>query len=430
MSNPYDYFENWTVMPKHLCDPANCPEDAKYARRDDSLLPSKIIVNPTGDRYAADRQLQVTTNFSVTRTKKGRIFLNYFSCTGHADESYGNWCMAVISDDDGKTFRNSFVVEPPVEETTRTFELHTWIDPDGKLRIFWAQAHATIDGRAGVWTAVCDDPDADTLVFSEPKRICNGVVANEPIVTKNGEWLLSAYIPSGAWAHGSPKITDTYINWLPEEQGISIYSSKDKGESYTRIAGNIRFPYSVFDENYFVERKDGSLWMMIRGMNCTAQTTSTDGGHTWAPATLNMKMPLPNTHFCLGKLKGGNLLLICNYKADMFSFFGGRNHLTALISRDEGQTWEGFLSIDEREGSEQPSFFEADNGFIYIGYGRAPQYAAETCLCIVTEEDILAGKLVNPKSRMGIVAHKATGMCHTAYYPELCRIAKENNIEM
>ena len=56
--------------------------------------------------------------------------------------------------------------------------------------------------------------------------------------------------------------------------------------------------------------------------------------------------------------------------------------------------------------------------------------AAETCLAIVTEEDILAGKLVNPGSRLRIVAHKGTGMRETDYYESLCEIARQNNIEM
>lgn len=430
MTNQYDYYENYAITPKMVCDPVNNPEDAKYADKDDSLLPSRIIVNPTDSRYDAKIQLQVTTNYTVTRTPGGRIFLSYFSGGAHADEAAGNWCMVISSDDEGHTFQNRFVIEPSNEKTTRTFDTYLWLDESGKLWVFWSQGYLTMDGRLGVWVSCCENPDEDVMKFTAPRRIANGVMSTTPIITRNGEWIFPTYVCDARWAHGSAKIEHTFLNWLPEEQGVSVYCSKDQGETFERIAGNIRFPYSTFDEPSMVELSDGSLWMLIRGMNCVGETFSYDGGRTWTTARQNPRLNLPNTHFHLGKLKSGNLLLLANYKADMFSYFGGRNHLTALISRDDGATWEGFLMIDEREGSEQPGFAEGDNGFIYINYGRAPQMAAETCLAIVTEEDILAGKLVNPGSRLRIVAHKGTGMRETDYYESLCEIARQNNIEM
>ena len=102
----------------------------------------------------------------------------------------------------------------------------------------------------------------------------------------------------------------------------------------------------------------------------------------------------------------------------MFSYYGGRNNLCALLSKDDGETWEGCLTIDEREGSEQPDFVEGNDGFIYIGYGRCPQFSAESMLAIVTEEDILAGKLVNPDSKLRIVAGKSTGMWENPAFAE------------
>lgn len=428
--NQYDYYENYSLHPKRVCDPVNNPEDAKYADKDDSLLPGRIIANPTDSKYDANLQLQVTTNFTVARTEKGRIFLSYFSGGAHADEAAGNWCMVITSDDDGLTFQNRFVIEPPNENNTRVFDMNLWLDEAGRLWIFWSQAYLTIDGRLGVWVSRCDNPDDNEMRFTEPRRIANGIMSSAPIVTRNGEWIFPTYISDAKWAHGSEKIEHTFLNWLSEEQGVSVYCSKNKGETFERIAGKIRFVYSTFEEPSIVERNDGSLWMLIRGMNCVGEAFSDDSGRTWSLARQNLRLNLPNSHFHLGRLKSGNLLLLANYKADMFSYYGGRNNLTALISRDDGATWEGLLVIDEREGSEQPGFTEGNNGFIYISYGRAPQFAAETCLAIVTEEDILAGRLVNPRSRLRIVAHKGTGMRETDYYGSLCDIAKRNNIDI
>ena len=424
MNEKYGYYDHYEVKPIYMT------KKEQYPDKDDSLLPGKIIVNPTDAKYDADRQYQVTTTMSVV-SPKGRIFLSYFSAENHADEDVGNYNMVITSDDGGKTFQNRFVIEPPNPANTRVFEVNPWIDDLGRFWVFWCQVYRTLDGRAGLWAACCEDPDAEVMEFSEPRRIANGVMITKPIITKSGEWMFPAYIADAKWAQGSPKITDTYINWLPDEMGISVYSSKDQGKTFERIASQIRFPYSVFEEPCMVERSDGSLMMWIRGMNCTAHTFSSDGGHTWTVPIQNPKMNLPNTHFHLGKLKSGNILLLANYRADMFSYFGGRNNLTALISKDDGATWEGFLMIDEREGSEQPDFTEGEDGYIYISYGRAPQFAAETVLAIVTEEDILAGKLVNPNSKLRIVAHKGTGMRKSdSYEGWTCKVARENNIEL
>ena len=101
-----------------------------------------------------------------------------------------------------------------------------------------------------------------------------------------------------------------------------------------------------------------------------------------------------------------------------------------MISRDDGETWEGFLMIDEREGAEQPSFYEADNGFIYINYGRAPCIAGESLLAIVTEEDIFAGKLVNEKSRLRILSGKSSGMLAAPGSDWVRETAQRYNIEL
>lgn len=427
MPEPFDYYAHYfTVRNEKLAHPI--PEEAA-----DALLPAIIDLEPAGKPlYDDDAQLQRTTNFSVTRTPKGRIFLTYFAGGGHADEDTGNWNMIISSDDDGKSFHQTVAVNPPNPNTTRVFEGNLWLDPKGALWYFYVQCYRRMDGRLGVWCIKCDDPDADKLVFSAPRRLCDGIIPAPPIVLKDGRWVFTSYLHTPAWMNGAAyhDLETCEIFWNPEKIGIAVNVSSDEGKTFTQIAKGIQFPYATFYENCLVEKQDGTLWILIRGMNCVGQTFSKDGGYTWSPVVPKGDLPLPNTHFFINRLKNGNLLLICNYKADMFSYYIGRNHLTALLSKDDGQTWEGKLLLDEREGVEQPGFYEADNGFIYISYGRAPQLAGETLLAVVTEEDILAGKLVNPKSRLRVSAGRCTGMLHASYFPELLKVAKKYNIEM
>ena len=426
MEKQYDIYRHFRLVKTD--PPPVLPPDL-----DVSLKPANIIVDPTDELYDVENQIQRTVNFGICRTPGGRIFVSYFSAKNHADETTGNWNMIMCSDDNGQTFHNKVAVNPPDFERTRVFEGVFWLDPLNRMWYFYVQPYKRFDGREGVWFIRCDNPDADKLVFTPPRRLCDGIVPDPPLVLKDGRWLFTTYLQHPFAFHGCcyPDFDFGHILWQPEKIGISVHVSSDQGETFETIASGLRFPYATFYENMVVEKLDGSLWMLIRGMNCTGESFSYDGGRTWTPAVPNNALPLPNTHFFIRRLKSGNLLLIANYKADMFTYYIGRNHLTALISTDDGKTWgDHCLLLDEREGAEQPAFQEGDDGFIYISYGRAPQLVGESLMAVVTEEDILAGRLVNPKSRLRISCGRATGMKKTDYYPELVRIAEKYGIEL
>ena len=426
MEHPFDFYRHYELVKKR-------PNEFQPPDLDDSLKPATIIIDPTDDLYDPDNQMQRTTNFCVCRTPGGRILQSFFSAKEHNDENTGNWDMIICSEDGGKSFHNKVAVNPPNFKTTRVFEGIFWLDPKGRLWIFYVQTYRRMDGREGVWCIRCDNPDAEKLSFTAPRRICDGIISAPPTILSDGRWAFTSYLHHPSAFHGDfhDDFETTDIIWMPEDIGISVHVSRDEGESFETIAKGIKFPYATFYENTLVEKLDGTLWILIRGMNCTGQCFSSDGGYTWTPAVPNGALPLPNSHFCIGRLKSGNLLLVANYKADMFSYYIGRNNLTALISTDDGATWGAHkLLIDEREGAEQPAFHEADDGFIYISYGRAPQLAAESLLAIVTEQDILEGRLVNPKSRLRISSGRSTGMKHLDFYPQLIEIAKQNGIDM
>lgn len=423
---PFDFYCHYELVKKR-------PDEFRPSDMDDSLLPAQIVIDPIDEFYNEENQLQRTVNFGVCRTPGGRIFQSFFSSKDHNDENTGNWIMITMSDDDGDSFVNKVAVNPPNFCNTRVFEGVFWLDPMGRMWFFYVQTYRRMDGREGVWYIRCNKPDAKYLQFTAPKRLCDGIISAPPVVLSDGRWAFTSYLHHPSAFHGDfhNDFNTTDIIWMPEKIGISVHISHDKGKSFETIASGIKFPYATFYENCLVEKKDGTLWILIRGMNCTGQTISNDGGFTWSPAIVNGNLPLPNSHFTIGRLSSGNLLLVANYKANMFSYYVGRNNLTALISTDDGVTWgEHYLLLDHREGSEQPAFHECDNGFIYISYGRAPQIAGESLLAIITEDDILAGKLVNPKSRLKITTGRSTGMKRLEYYPQLVAIAQKHGIEL
>ncbi|MBQ3928042.1 MAG: exo-alpha-sialidase, partial [Clostridia bacterium] len=249
------------------------------------------------------------------------------------------------------------------------------------------------DGRIGVWATVWDDPDRDTPNFDNPRRIANGIMMNKPIVTSTGKWLLCCAI----WAGFSSE-----FNNLASEQYSNVYCSDDEGKTF-KLISHVDYPDRYIDEPMAVQLSDGRIWMLIRAKHGIGQAFSEDGGLTWSAAE-DSGLGGPCSRFCLRKLKSGNLLLVNHHD------FKGRNNLKAMLSRDDGKTWEGFLMIDERADVSYPDATEDDVGHIYIVYDWKRYHEKELYMAVVTEEDILAGKIVKYTSHLRILVNKATGV--------------------
>ena len=160
----------------------------------ESMLPAKLYYNPKEERFA-DHYRRWQGIPSIEVSSAGRIFVNFY--TGQAAEVGGNVMLLCISDDHGTSFHNALVVEHPHPEC-RIYDPALWIDPLGRLWVFWAQAHGFHDARSGVWCSICNNPDSEKLTFSAPRRIANGIMINKPIVTQTGAWLF----PCCLWHDG------------------------------------------------------------------------------------------------------------------------------------------------------------------------------------------------------------------------------------
>jgi predicted neuraminidase len=201
---------------------------------------------------------------------------------------------------------------------------------------------------------------------------------NKPTVLKNGDWLLT----SSVWK---------------SENSIRVYASTDQGKTFElRGTANVlpaeaRGP----DEPMIVQRKDGSLWMMVRSRGI-AETSSQDGGKTWTPVKRS-SLRHPTARFFLRRLKSGNLLLVKHGPLDKRV---GRTDLMAFVSDDDGQTWKGGLMLDDREKVTYPDGVQAPNGTIYIVYDHNRTPDGEVLMATFNEDDVRAGKPVSGKIRL------------------------------
>jgi len=149
-----------------------------------------------------------------------------------------------------------------------------------------------------------------------------------------------------------------------------------------------------------VQRKDGSLWMLARTAKGIMESRSRDGGRTWSvPEDSAIKHP--NARFHIRRLASGRLLLIKH--GNKIDTHNGRVQLSAWLSDDDGKTWNGGLVLDERNGISYPDGFQAPDAAIYISYDRNRSTDGEILLARFTEQDILAKKLVTPKSKLKLL---------------------------
>ncbi|MBQ9784364.1 MAG: helix-turn-helix domain-containing protein [Clostridia bacterium] len=355
-------------------------------------------------RFATDRRLWQGIP-SIEVTARGRIFLTFYS--GGTAEARGNFCVLVKSDD-GVRFTEP-IAAAFVEGDARCYDPCLWIDPLGRLWFWWAQAP-----NNAVRAVICDDPDAETLVWGEEFTIGHDVMMNKPTVLSTGEWLFPVAVwhrdlKAGLWEHTTES----------GERLAFVYLSTDHGKSFVRLGG-ADVSNRAFDEHMVVELRDGTLEMLVRCKDGIGVARSWDGGLHWVEEK-GRRIPNPSSRFHIRRLPSGRLLLINHVD------FTGRNNLYALLSDDDGKTWSSKMLLDARALVSYPDVTERD-GFIYVTYDRergcfqksiAGAYASarEILVAKFTEEDVMAGQPVNPESYLQRVASKLGAYADEASNP-------------
>lgn len=319
---------------------------------------------------------------SFERTKKGRCFSVFY--TGETGEMNGNYCTLAVSDD-GENWRDPVAVTY-AGKSRRCYDPNVWIDPLGRLWLIWS-----VMPDLSVYAAICDNPDADKLVFGEERRIGTGVLLNKPTVLSSGEWLF----PIAVWKESVISPYDAQKIKVPRL--AFVVRTVDEGKTFTRLGG-VDMPERCFDEHMIVELKDGRLAMFVRTYYGIGVSFSFDGGFTWSEGK-DTGILSPNSRFFIRKLESGNYLLVTNDSKR-------REKMTAFISTDECKTWKGGLLLDKRDQVSYPDGVESD-GCIYITYDcergnprtleATEKCAREILYARFTEADALAGKNVSGK---------------------------------
>ncbi len=349
-----------------------------------------IITSP-GHKYQVQNRLWQGCP-TIERAPGGKLWAGWYS-GGPREPDEDNYNLLVYSNDDGLSWSDPvLVIDSIKEEFIRALDIQLWIDPGGRLWVFWTQtrdsSYFNEEGRNksycddifGVWAITADDADSDDPHWSAPRRLSDGFLRCRPTVLSDGRWLMCAY------------------DWMCDRYAYSV--SEDGGRNWLRCSGAVKSGGKCFDETMVTELKDGGIWMLARtNQGYLAQTFSYNGGRTWTPVGFSM-FRSPSARFFIRRLESGRLMMINHHG------FTGRSHMTALLSEDEGQSWPYMLLLDERSQVSYPDAVEYTDGRIAIVYDRERLGAKEILLAQIKEEDIIAGRIVSPESRLKHIMNK------------------------
>ena len=283
------------------------------------------------------------------------------------DEDENNYVVLSSSTDKGETWKETLVIDPDGGGMVRAFDPEVWVDPSGKVWVFWAQA-VDKDAKSGVWAIIGETSVDGGTSWSAPRRLTDGVMMCKPLILNNGDWVLPA------------------STWRETDHSAKMVVSKDQGKTW-EVVGGVHVPkeFRSFDEHHFVEKEDGKLWALLRTKYGIGESYSSDSGKTWSVLEESF-IAHPSARFFIRRLQSGNLLLV---KHGPISVKTGRSHMMAFISKDDGATWSKGLLLDQRINVSYPDGQQTADGTIYITYDRSRTGDQEIWLTHFTEDDIL-----------------------------------------
>lgn len=357
-----------------------------------------VITSPGQDLDDVSRLWQGIPG--VERAPKGRLWATWYS-GDLAEGDIGNYALAATSSDQGKKWSKPIIIQAPTG--TKIGDPLPWLDPKGRLWIFYNQLttgskEQRTQSRRATFAIRTEDPDNATPAWSSPLLIAEGgILFGKPISLASGGWLAPYFLMN-------PPTQDT------KETGVVI--STDEGGTW-KWQGGTSIPPDLrnFSEATVTQRKDGSLWMVIRTQKGLHESTSTDDGRTWSAAAPIEKFVGPATRACMRKLKSGAIILVYHDAEKRPKGTYARERLAVWLSDDEGRTWPHQLLLDERNGVSYPDATQAPDGRIFIAYdhGRYTPGEKEVLVSVLREEDIRAGKIISKDAQTKLVVNRALG---------------------
>lgn len=353
--------------------------------QDAFLAPPQYVGPPRVDHATDNRAFQGIPSLAIAPS--GRFWANWYAGVTPGEDQ-NNYVVVTTSGDGGRTWKEVLVIDPDGPGPIRAFDPELWMAPDGRLFVFWAQAEGHEGTVAGVWSVETDQPDAADPKWSAPRRITDGIMMCKPTVLDTGQWLLPV------------------STWRKTDNSARVIESSDQGKTWS-LRGACHVPENdrQFDEHMIVQRRDGTLWMLVRTNYGIGESVSDDRGRTW-PVLAPSNIAHPSARFFVSRLQSGNLLLV---KHGPVGEKTGRSHLTAYVSTNDGVDWIGGLLLDERNGVSYPDGQQTVDGQIHIIYDYSRTGDRKILLASFSESDVITGAVDSETVRLRTLVSQASG---------------------
>ncbi|MBE6760947.1 MAG: exo-alpha-sialidase [Ruminococcaceae bacterium] len=395
--------ENYTPLSAED-DDANCLE-----------LSTTPVIPLTGENIPRDygyspdkRGYQACPTIAITSedTIYGAVMADPEGYTFLGGENH--YCyVAVMRSRDGIVWEDPIAVfDPDGDGPARTFEPILWTSHDRKrIYLSYTQAAGTssnVGGKVGTWITYTDNPEDPCPEWSTPIRVIDGMTDSKPFLATDGYW----YWSTAFWALWHRRFFDESA---PETRpGVHIYRSNNCLE-WVHICDIPKTNWGIAEPT-IIEANNGELLLIERTSGSTPlRKSSLKNPAVWTvpePMRADMNNPesaqmntVDSRNF-FGVLPSGKMLFVFHNNDTR-----KRDTLTVALSEDGGVTWPYKLLIDERLHSTYPFVDVTSNGEILIihDHGRIRpsndgKGGGEILLARITEEDIMAGKLVTPKA--------------------------------
>ncbi len=349
---------------------------------------------------------------SIQQWAGGRLWATWFGSNIQAERApYHKDLFSVISTsaDGGKTWKEVFVFDPSELLGGGASDPMLWKDPQGNIR-FIGLRNIDFKGQdefaSSAWEFTMLDPENEHTEWTEPRLIGNkNLSVMKPLIFSDGTIMRS--------------MDDFKFVGVPDKVRIRFLKEDVNGKPIFVS----EFPVdndAVFAEQMPIIRKDGSLFTFYRAKAGQKFAESFDGGKTW---NLGGYYPMQfsiNTKCILITLPSGKVLLVANdvqmkrendKKIYYYTDENGkerelekhktpRTRMTAYLSDDDGKTFTHKMLLCDEGQISYPSATLSSDGSIYIVYDQGRDVIGQHTIFLskITEEDILAGKLVNGES--------------------------------
>ena len=361
----------------------------------------EIWPDPGGYPWADSGIRCMTREAILRRTAPGRLICTW-TTGGFTEPDAGNFTMAGRSADGGQTWTEPYVFFQHAQRGLFTTEV--FVPRPGEVHAFlqtytphtsWVQLNS--------YRAISRDGGE---TWSAPHSIPGGVHnvwVNSGIVHSSGRWILPvswAELAGGQWceptvgrppvppvAGGKPVLqlelphgSDSWLHYTKSNEWAAanhrlcagVMISDDDGATF-RLHGYVRDEGANFIEPKVVERRDGSLVMLLRAFKAGGlwRSDSRDAGLTWS-APRRTDIPNPSSKFKLLRAADGRIVLLHNPNNTV-----GLQHRTPLslwVSRDDMETWESKTDlVSDPEGllNYPDGYLDEDAGEVHFAWEDA-----------------------------------------------------------